>query len=358
MDGRRLGLGVVSMLASLALPARASTVTGLSFRGPAECPAEAAFVAAVEARGGRVDQATSNPTGRSFDVAIRKAASGFDGSLLIRGRDGASDPREVHAEDCGAVVNGLAVVTAIALRDQPEAALASAKDPPPTPEPAAPDLRAPMLAPVEDDRLHDTSLAANRTIRVDAGKVEVKYVGSASLSAGFVSGVIPSLTLPRYDLSLSGTSAVTPQDGRHYLVGPVIRVRVSLLGGTTYHAANADTDIIGTSFGIDLCRTPYYDTRGAVLLLCAEYAGGSMTFDTHDAVAGKTLSKTAGFGTVGFNVELQYNLASHLLVTLRGGGDAAVGPLSAERADGSEVFQTSKNLSFSGYVVAGIGAHY
>src|SRR5471030_3245581 len=115
MDGLRFGsVAVVVLLATLAWPARAATVAGLSFHAPSECPAEAELVAAVEARGGRFDSLRSDGADRSLEISIRKVGSSFHGSLQVRARDGASDARDVHAEHCGDVVDGLAVVTAIA----------------------------------------------------------------------------------------------------------------------------------------------------------------------------------------------------------------------------------------------------
>jgi hypothetical protein len=363
MDGLRLGsLAVVVLLATLAWPARAA-VTGLSFQGPSECPAEAEFVAAVEARGGRFDFLRSDGADRSLEISIRRVGPSFHGSLKVRARDGASDSREVHAEHCGEVVDGLAVVTAIALRGAPGTLIASTTDEVrnnsavPQPEVGVPPP-APTDGASEDTRLHAKIGPGTESIRVAAGKVDVSHASTASISAGVVFGLIPGLTLPRYDLSLSTANFITPPDGRHYLVGLVTRLRVSLLGEDTYRTVNTSTHIVGVGFGIDLCRSPYYDTRGLVLLVCAEYAGGSMTFDTQDAVAGKTLSKTVGFGTAGLNAELQYNLSRYVHVDLRVGSDLTIGsPLTAERADGSEIFR-ARQVGISGYAVAGIGFHF
>jgi hypothetical protein len=363
MDGLRFGsVAAMMVFATLAAPARAATVTGLSFQSPSECPAEAEFVAAVEARGGRFDSLRSDGGDRSLVISIRKVGSSFLGSLQVRARDGASDSRDVHAERCGDVVDGLAVVTAIALRRPPGTLIASTTDEAQAAVPR-PDVAAPPPAPpggiTEDTRLYGKVVGpATESIRVDAGQVDVGYASTASVSAGLVFGLIPGLTLPRYDLSLSTAHFITPPDGRHHLVGLVTRVRVSLLGETTYRTASTSTHIAGVGYGIDLCRSPYYDTRGLVLLLCAEYAGGSMTFDTQDVVSGKTLSKKVGFGTVGINVDLQYNFSRHVHLNLRLGSDVAISsPITAERADGSEIFR-SRDFGLSGYAVGGIGFHF
>jgi hypothetical protein len=353
---RSVGLsfaGALAALAVMAAPARAEAVTGLSFDAPGECPSESAFVAAVAARGGDFERLAGGGVARSVEISIGRSGPGFRGSLKVNAADGASAPREVHAEGCGAVVDGLAVVTAIALggsgdapADPPRGALAVSSPP------AAPPQS-------EDTSLHAVTGPGTQTIRVEAGDVAFERAFAASLSGGFVVGLVPGLTLPRYDLSLSNASVVTSPDGKHYLLGNVISVRVSFLGGATLRTSNSETDVSGASWGIDLCRSLHYDTRGLVFLFCGEYTGGELTFDTHDMVAGKTISKLEGFGQAGFNFQLRYNLARHFHVGVRVGGDIAIGsPLSAERADGSEVFAPTGQLRLSGYALGGVGFQY
>ncbi len=242
-------MAVVVVLGTLASPARAASVAGLSFQGPSGCPAEAEFVRAVEARGGRFDALRSDGADRSLEISIRKDGSSFRGSLQVRARDGASDSRDVHAERCGEVVDGLAVVTAIALRGAPGTLVASTtgdvRGDSAVPQPdasASPPARPDGAA--ADTRLHDTVVGGwTESIRVPAGTVDVSHASTVSLSAGLVYGLIPGLTLPRYDFSLSNANFITPPDGRHRLVGHIIRLRLSFLGEDTYRTVNASTHI-------------------------------------------------------------------------------------------------------------------
>jgi hypothetical protein len=355
MASIRRGFAVLlAVLAVIATPRQAEAVSGLSFEAPSGCPSEAQFLAAVAARGGDFERLRSGGTNRSIEISIGGSGSGFHGSLRMRDGDDATDPREVHADSCGAVVDGLAVVTAIALGGHAEAATAG-----PNGGVAARPLAVLPQPPPEDTSLHDTNGFGTHSIRVDAGKVDVDRVLSASVAGGFVGGLVPGLTLPRYDLDFSTANFFTSPDDRHYLVGAVIGIHASFLGTGTYRTADSATDVYGSSWGVDICRPWRYDTRGLVLLSCGEFTGGQLNFDTHDLVAGKTLSKSAGFGQFGINVQLQYNLARYVHANLRAGGDLAIGsPLQAERADGSEVFSSSRRVSLSGYLMAGIGFHF
>ena len=352
MNALRLGplAATLGLLATLASPARAGTVAGLSYRVPGECPVEAAFVAAVAARGGNFDRLRSVEASRSLEISIEKHPTGFRGSLQVRAKDGDSDAREVYAEGCAEVVNGLAVVTAIALGGPETTVPASAEATPRADAASAPP--APTPAPPDDSRLRSLNLGGVDSIRVGAGTLGVNAAMTYSLSGGLAVGVIPSVVMPRYDLSISRANFVTPPDGRHYLVGNVVRVRVSWLGDATYRSVDTSTRLYGFSFGIDLCAAPVYDRRGLILLACVEYAGAAMNLETHEATTASTTSKTDGFGTVGLNAELQYNLGAHLHLDLRAGTDFALSPLTAERADGSQIFRSQP---FSGFVVAGAG---
>src|SRR5687768_16141608 len=99
----------------LATPARAEASVQLGYRAPEECPSQTGFVAAVASRGGRFDTAEASSRLRSVDISIQKGAQGLEGSLRLEDSAGASTVRQVHAGQCSEVVNGLAIVTAIAL---------------------------------------------------------------------------------------------------------------------------------------------------------------------------------------------------------------------------------------------------
>jgi hypothetical protein len=349
------------VLLALAPPSRAEAGVGLFYRGPDECPSEAQFVAAVDARGGRFDRVRPDD-GRAFDVSIRRSDASFHGSLQVRGSQGTSRPREVHAASCNEVVDGLAVVTAIALRGEsdpapaPRVAEAEPAGSAPTPAPTVPAPSPPAPAtPPEDYRLHPVNMNGIDNLVVSAGTLKISRAMTISVSAGAVVGVIPKVTFPRYDLSLTRANFITPPDGGHFVVGNVIRVRLSWLMQEKYRATDATTDASGFSFAINLCHSPYYNMRGAVVLLCAEYGGGFMKLDTRDTSGTLVQSKTAGLGTVGANTELQYNLGRFFHLDLRIGGDVNLTDVTAERADGSRIF---KSQPFSAYAVGGLGFNF
>ena len=111
----------------------------------------------------------------------------------------------------------------------------------------------------------------------------------------------------------------------------------------------------GLSFAMGLCQSPIYDTRGLVLLFCGEYGGGFMNLVTKGADGAQIQSKNAGFGTVSFGAEAQYNLGSIFQVGAKVGGGFNVGQFTAERADGSRIFGSS---TWSAYTLLGIGLHF
>jgi hypothetical protein len=334
-----LAASAMAALSAFASPSRAEAGTGLVYRRADECPAENEFVAAVDARGGRFDRARPDGTARAFEISISKSESGFRGSLQVRGSEGPSVAREVHAQTCAEVVDGLAVVTAIALRD----------DSPPPSRPAE------VEPPPDDHRLRAVNIRGVDSVRVKAGTLAIDRAMTYSFSAGLAAGIIPSLVLPRYDLSISRANFITPPDGDHYVVGSIVRVRLSALGDGTYRSGDYSTSVLGFSFGMDLCHSPLYDTRAAVVLLCLEYAGGVMQLDTRNGAGTVTQTKVVGLGTVGVSAELQYNLGAYFHLGLRVGGDVSVSNLTAERPDGSRLFHSQP---FSGYALVGVGFHF
>ena len=113
---------------SVILDARADhhrRVTGfgafLQYDVAAGCPAEADFRLAVERRGAELASGGGDGL-RSVGVSIRSVPGGFSGEVRIEPRQGAAGTRAVRAASCVEVVDGLALVTAIALRDAEAAA--------------------------------------------------------------------------------------------------------------------------------------------------------------------------------------------------------------------------------------------
>ena len=351
----RLVSGLLGLVAfnppATAGPPDAASAVRLAYHVPAECPSEAEFVAAVSARGSHFDGPAAQGVARGMDVAIRKDGDGFAGSFKVRDNEVPSGPRDIHAATCADVMDGLAVVTAIALRGNaegtpPRSTDSTAREPAP---PATPSKAS------GSKRLRKIGDVFTNDIQVNAGTLAFKSVLTLTASGGAVVGVIPSLVLPRYDLNLFRGNFVTTPSGQTYLVGPILRARVSWLGERTYRSNGFSTNAQGFSFGMSGCRAAVYDTRGAVVLGCLEYAGGVMTLDTRNAEGTRTQLKTVGLGTVGAGIQSQYNFGAYFHVDLNLGLDVSLSKLTAERPDGSEIFHSQP---FSGYAVAGIGVQF
>jgi hypothetical protein len=347
MSARRLALvTAAAVMGALASPAAAEPGAGLSYRAPGECPAEPAFVAAVTARGGRFERAAGGGAGRAFDVSITRSEDVFRGTLQVRASDGLSGAREVHAASCAEVVDGLAVVTAIALRAEPAAEPAPAPAPPPPP---------PGNPPGNKDRLRIMDVNWGDSIQVNGSKVDVGALVSVSFLAGAVYGMTPGTVLPRYDLSISRANIITPPDGQRYMFGAITRLHVGWFGPGTSHVAETWTRAYGYKVGADVCYSYHYDTRGLAFLLCSEVGGGTAFMNTKDGAGMIFQTKTSGFASIGLSPELQINLAKHFHFTLTAGSDVSLVKLSAELPDGTRIW--SQGI-LSGYAVAGLGFQY
>lgn len=88
----------------------------LEYAAPAGCPSQAEFVASVASRGGDLAHPGPKTNLRTMVVRLDREAGGYAGSLQLRFDQSASDERQLHAESCAQVAEGLAVVAAIALR--------------------------------------------------------------------------------------------------------------------------------------------------------------------------------------------------------------------------------------------------
>jgi hypothetical protein len=313
------------------------------------CPSQAEFVAAVGGRGGYFDRPPKELGGGRMDVSIRKEAGGFVGSFGVQESQVESGVREVHANSCGEVMQGLAVITALVLRrgsDEPASALA-------VPSPPA---VAPLAAEPEDYHLRSIGQFESETLKVGAGSLTFAPAISYTLTGGAAIGVIPSVVMPRFDLTLSRANFVTTPEGDNYLIGGWLpKVRWSWLGPASYESNDFSTKIWGLKAGFSGCSSLTYDTRGAVILLCGEIGTGLMQLDTTDAAGVKVQSKAVGLGFTGFELDSRYNIGKFLHVNLKLGGELSLSKLTAERPDGSEIFHSSP---FSAYVQVGLGFHF
>ncbi len=352
------------MLALVPSRALAEGSVGLAYESPEGCPAQRDFVAAVAARGGDFARAGSAGARRIMVVAIRHDAGGFFGAFQVRDAETATNKREVHGQSCGEVVDALAVVTAIALRSDADADTAPvvAVAPPAPPPDAAPSRGGEGSTPPAPRRLRGhTHFFPPRAqeVKVGPGTLRFDRQQSYAVTGGAVVGLVPSLVIPRYDLSLVTANFVTAPDGAQRIDGVISKVHVSLLGQGTYRSSNTSTTLFGASFGMGLCGSPFYDTGGLVLLFCGEYGGGFMNLVTKGTDGAQIQTKNVGFGEISLEGEIKYNFGSHFFIEATLGGGGILGNFTAEGADGSPIFGSPTGLwHWSAYGLGGIGLHF
>jgi hypothetical protein len=329
------------LVAALSPP---SASARLAYDAPPDCPTEPEFRAAVSARGTEVALGSSKDVARVLAVTIRRQADSFGGTFQIRDRRGATDKRLVNGRRCADVVDALALVTSIALADEASesgtgtpAPVAAAPPPPTAVQPL------PAAAPKPAGLRGTTRVGPPRaeTIQVGAGPLRFDLSGAAMLYGGAAAGLVPSVFLPRYSLAFTSANFVTTPEGLQRITGLVYQLHVDYIGVGTYRSSDTRTEIAGTAFGIAMCQSPHYDSRGLVLLLCAEYGGGYLHLQTKGLDGAMIQSKNAGFGQVSGIVDLQYQLGGGFVVGVRINGSLSLGDITAERADGSRIFSSS-----------------
>ncbi len=337
-------LAVDVLLAGRTGRAQSGGTARLTYAAPATCPAQHEFEAAVEMRGGRWD-ADGGVT--ALDVAIVPDEGGFRGTLRVAQSDGTEAVREVHADRCGDVVGGLAVISAITLG-------APAKE---TPAPSSRPAPAPVRRPPPETRtrLRGSSFGRPETLAVERGTLRFDDARSYTLAAGAQLGLLPGIVVPRYDFVITRAGFVTPPSGPSLLSGPVLQVHWSWLGPATYHAADASVHMYGLAAGLSSCAAFAYDTHGLGLLACGTFDVGWLHYQPRDAAGNAWGEKNGGIGTAGLGLDASYALGSLVHLSLRGGAQLQFGTLSVARPDGSSIFEAS---NVGGYVQAGVGVHF
>jgi hypothetical protein len=343
---RCLGLVVYWFLAT----AQAQT---LEYRASGGCATEADFIAAVAARGGHFSALPADEAGRVLSVSIGVESGLFRGTLQERRGADASVARDVHGASCEEVVDALAIVAAIALRS-PSAAPSNAE--PKSVSPATPPVppRPPLHA--AGAKIWPVPFrTGQKLVAVEAGTVRFGSVTNLTAFGGLAFGVVPGLTLPRLDITFSRANFVTLPGETSYLVGPILRLRSTLYPNVERRAGELTTSVGGQGIGVGPCYSPLYDAGGLELLFCLELGAEFFGLRTKNASGTTVQDKTTGRGTLGLGTELTYNLGRHVQIALKLGAEGATNPISAERADGGRIFESSQ---FSGYSMLGIGGHF
>jgi len=345
----------LALVVALTGSAARAASTQLSYQAPDGCPAKEGFLAAVEARGASLD-AWNGAQPRLLSVQIERDAEGFAGTFQGGEGTSASGPRRVHAPTCAEVSEALAVVTAIALQTDAEGTAPPVATPPVS-EPAPALALSPGVAAVElPPRPNQLQLVMGKdSVDVEAGKLDFGYVSGQTLRGGAAFGVIPNLTLPRIDFSLSRATLVTTPGNRDYLLGGIFRVRWSFLGVGTLHSQGFSTKLWALKAGISGCSPLLYDPQGLELKMCGEIAAGAMSATTRDAAGVQTQDKLVGIGTAGLELDAQYNVSSMFHIGLTLGGEMWPSKISAERPDGSRIFESN---FWNAYALVGIGLRF
>lgn len=334
---------------TLAIEAHAQTSVHLVYDAAEGCPSQAEFETAVRERGGRFDQPPSGVVGSEIHVALRTEGASSTGSLALRGVAPAPELRQVQAAACDEAMHGIAVITALLLRG-PESAAPAEPAPPATAE-------AQTVAPATGaSRVRNVGWWQAETVTVGPGALTFDNSVAYTLTAGVDVGWIPSVVLPRYDLTVSRANLVTTPDGNRYLVSGVLpRARWTMLGGGSYQFGDVSAQLFGLRAAFGTCYSFGFDLGGLAVLACGEVAAGVLQLDTKDAAGTKLQAKTVALGSVGLELDVQYRIGSLFHVDLRVGGDFGSADITAERADASEIFQTSP---LSAHFVGGVGLHH
>lgn len=318
----------------------------LRYDAPKDCPGEHDFVRAVAVRGGHFEAGASK---RRFEVTIAPDGDGYAGRFRIARQQAVSAAREVHGATCFEVMDGLAVVTAIALQspanqERATTTLASAEPVAGTEPDPAPARAVAATAP--------TTRALDE--RDGPGTVQLGPAFTFTGFGGLTFGFVPSTPMPKYEVAVTWAT-LAREANRGRLLGPVMRVALGLHGNVTYDSGGARTALGAQSLTAGPCYAPLYDERGFALLGCLELTAGMIGTSSVDSETHQKRSKTLGFGSVGGALEAEYNLGRHFHLALRGGANALVAPIVVEAADGRELFRSSR---FTAHATLGLGGHF
>jgi hypothetical protein len=193
-------LGAVAVLTS-ALHARADDLgtpiepsdekVRLVYEAPSGCPDRAALLEGVRARIGSEWEAPEGELARQIDVRVAARGRRYVATIEFFDADGQRVTRSVGGEQCQNVVNGIALVTALAIESRVEEALDQSE--PAAPASAAPPQPAPAPRPVpRPSRPPSVNRAPGPwgAWRAGARGTGVTGVGpELSLGAGFFAGL-------------------------------------------------------------------------------------------------------------------------------------------------------------------------
>lgn len=163
----------------------------LVYAAPPACPDRAALLEGVKARIGSEWEAPEGELARQIDVRVEARGGRFVATIEFLDADGQRVTRSVGGEQCQNVVNGIALVTALAIESRVEEALDQSE--PVAPPPAAarvPAVPAPRPAAAPAPRSRRESASPWGASRAGIRGAGATAVGPAlALGAGFFGGI-------------------------------------------------------------------------------------------------------------------------------------------------------------------------
>jgi hypothetical protein len=119
----------------------------LAYSAPAECPNDDAFRAEVRERASGDWEAAPGELARRITVTVTKSGERYVAAIVFLNAEGERVTRSLGGQACADVVNGIALVTALAIQSRVEEALAQSEPEPPKAAPSAPAPKAATVAP-------------------------------------------------------------------------------------------------------------------------------------------------------------------------------------------------------------------
>jgi len=256
----------------------------LEYRGLEGCPDAAAFRAAVARRVAGDWEASPGELARRIDVVVSRLADGYVATIQLLDAEGQRLRRAVRGSDCGDVVNGIALVTALAIearidealdRSEPEALAATSSSgapvAPATPiAPSAPGEPAPATVAPAAPATAPAAPAAPAAAAAQPSEESAAQGGSnpvtwrASVRGGFVTGIAPRVAP---GLALAGVLELE-----------AARLGVSVLGFSSGRVTEAGVDARFDllSFRFEGCPVAFELGSSLALEPCASFEAGAL----------------------------------------------------------------------------------
>jgi hypothetical protein len=132
-------LALATTRSATAIEPEARDKARITYDAPDGCPPRETFLTEIRERIGTDWEASGEELARSIDVRVATSANGFTATIAFLDADGGRVERSVGGLQCDEVVQGIALITALAIRSQvlPEEPEASATEPRPPETPTS-----------------------------------------------------------------------------------------------------------------------------------------------------------------------------------------------------------------------------